>query len=119
MTYLFKGIELKVYKDPGSSFILCHNPESNIEEIHNLKPNGRFESGIHRKRFASGDTIIGSQYFHMGWRREDRVYRLFRFNDTGDIHYIDKISVYDSSWRNIARYSFNPETLVWTNMLDV
>ena len=120
MNTLFGSIEIKVYKDPGSSFIRCHEIKSNDEYIHNLQPDGLFESGIYRYRFASGNTAIGSIYFRRSGREEDREFCLYRDDKSGDIHYYDDINgKYESGLRTLAKYRFNPETLDWTNMLDV
>ena len=47
------------------------------------------------------------------------MYRLYRDNDNGDIYYNDLIMGKDDrTWRDLAEYSFNQDTLDWTNMLD-
>ena len=77
-----------------------------------------FEPGIHRYRWPNGDTAIGSRSFDRSGMEDNRYYRLRRFND-GNIQYKDQIWDKDnSSWRDLAKYRFNPETLDWTK-LDV
>ena len=114
----FGSTKLKAYKEEGSRFILCHDKD-NEEYIHNLQPDGLFESGIYRYRWASGNTTIGSQYFRRSGREDSRNYRLFRDNKSGNIQYHDQIKGKDDSgWKFQAKYRFNPETLDWTK-LDV
>ena len=75
------------------------------------------ESGIYRERFASGNTAIGSRYFPRSGREDNRVYRLRRDNNSGNIQYYDEIwGKDDSDWRELAKYRFNPETLDWTKL---
>ena len=113
------SIKLNVYKDPGSSFVLCHNTNSNREQIFKLQPDGMFESGIYNIRGANGDTAIGSRYFQRSGREEGRQHRLYRYNKSGDIEYHDKIwGKNDTGWRWLAKYIFHPETLDWIK-LDV
>ena len=79
------------------------------------------ESGIHIERFANGNTTIGSKYFRRSEREDtySRVYRLHRDNKSGNIEYQDRIKGKgDNDWRELAKYSFNAETLDWTK-LDV
>ena len=110
------GMEVKVYKDEGSSFIRCHNIKSNQEYIHILQQDGTIQQGgIYRDRWDDGNTAIGSKYFRRSGREEFRDYCLFRFNNTGNIEYHDQIlGKDDSGWRTLAKYSFNLETLDWT-----
>ena len=111
------GYKVKVYKDQGSAFIRCHNIKSNIERIHFLQEDETISDGIYRERYADGNTAIGSKYFRRSGREEGRLYRLFRFNKSGDIRYNDQIlGKDDSGWRKLARYSFNQETLEWTQL---
>ena len=110
--------KMKVYKDQGSAFIRCHEIKYNYEAIHILQHDGTISDGIFRERFASGNTTIGSEYYRRSEREEDRVYRLFRYNDDGEIHYEDKIlGKDDSGWRFLAAYRFNPETLEWKKLI--
>ena len=111
------GPTVKVYKDQGSAFIRCHFIESNIERIHILQEDETISDGIYSDRFANGYTAIGSRYFPRSGREEERVYRLFRFNNSGNIEYHDRILGKDESdWRDLAKYSFNQETLEWTQL---
>ena len=113
------GPKVKVYKDQGSAFIRCHDIEYNSERIHILQEDETISDGIYRERYADGSTGIGSQYFRRSEREEGRLYRLFRFNKSGDIHYNDGIyGKDDSGVRSLAEYRFNQETLDWTNLLD-
>ena len=89
--------------------------ETKDEYIHILQHNGTISDGIFRTRYANGDTVIGSTYFRRSGREEGRLYRLYRDNTSGNIYYIDKIlGKNDSSWRYLADYRFNQETLEWT-----
>ena len=90
------GLNVKVYKDQGSDFIRCHEIEYNHEFIHILQHDGTISDGIFRERFHDGDTAIGSQYFRRSGREEEREYRLYRFNKSGDIYY------YLKSWVNMT-----------------
>ena len=48
---------------------------------------------------------------------EEEVYRLFRFNNSGNIAYHDQIKgKEDRFWRTLANYRFNQETLDWTKL---
>ena len=110
------GLTVKVYKDQGSAFIRCHMIKSNNEYIHILQHDETISDGIFRGRYASGNTAIGSQYFRRSGR-EERAYRLVRFNKSGNIHYEEQIwGKDDNGWRYLAEYRFNPETLEWTNL---
>ena len=112
------GDTVKVYKDHGSAFIRCHYIESNAEAIHILQHEGIISDGIFRERCADGDTVIGSQYFRSAGREEDRLYRLFRFNDDGEIRYYDQIwGKDDSDWRTLTECRFNPGTLDWKKLI--
>ena len=91
--------KVKVYKQSGSSFILCQE-KNGWEWIHNIREDGLLADGIYRFR-AHGSTIIGSQYFERSGRGEYRY--LQRYNDSGNIDYCDL-------------NDFNPETLVWTKI---
>ena len=109
------GNKVRVYKHQGSSFLRCHNIEYNHESIHILQDDETISDGIYRIRFADGDTAIGSRYFRRSGREEGRMYRLYRFIDYGNIYYYDEIYGKDGSgWRDLAKYSFNQETLDWT-----
>ena len=112
------GDTVKVYKDQGSAFIRCHEIESNYESIHILQEDETISDGIFRERLASGTTALGSMYFRRSEREEDRLYRLFRYNKSGNIEYHDKIyGKDDSGWRFLAKYSFNQETLEWKKLI--
>ena len=105
--------KLKVYKEEGSSFIRCHEIKSNVESIY-IQQDGTIQDGIFRERLNIWFTTIGSRYFRRSGREEGRVYELYRFNNTGNIGYREKIyGKDDSDWRTLARYRFNSETLDW------
>ena len=109
------GTKVKVYKNPASSFIRCHEIESNYESIFRLQEDETIQDGIFRDRWDDGNTSIGSKYFCRSGRQETREYRLYRVNESGDIDYYDRIfGKGDSDWRYLAIYSFNPEMLGWT-----
>ena len=111
------GDKINIYKDQGSSFIRCHNIESNNETIHILQEDETISDGIYRYRYDDGNTAIGSQYFRRSGREEGRLNSLCRFNN-GDIYYYDQIwGKDDSSWRILATYRFNPETLDWSKFI--
>ena len=110
------GETVKVYKDQGSKYIRCHMLESNIEYIHILQHDGTIGDGIFRQRYADGYSAIGSRYFRRSGREEDRMYCVYRFNASGNIFYGDKIWGRDGShWKTLVDYSFNQETLEWTD----
>ena len=110
------GAKVKVYKDQGSAFIRCHNIESNYERIHILQHDGTISDGNFRE-FDDGHTGIGSQYFRRSGREEERMYELYRYNESGSIYYYDQImGKDDSAWRILAAYRFNQETLDWTKL---
>ena len=112
------GPKVNVYKDQGSAFIRCHEIESNIEYIHILQQDETISDGIFRIRYADGNTAIGSRYFRRSGREEGRMYRLFRFNESGNIYYQDQIKGKDDSdWRYHTRYQFNPGTLEWKKLI--
>ena len=111
------GDTVKVYKDQGSAFIRCQYIDYFEERIHILEHDETISDGIYRFRNANVNTAIGSQYFSRSEREEGRVYRLVRYNESGNINYEDKIlGKDDSGWRYLARYRFNPETLDWTQL---
>ena len=110
------GPKVKVYKDQGSSFMRCHDIESYQESILILQQDETIADGSYRERFASGSVAIGSRYFRRSGREEDRIYRFYRDNESGDIYYSDLILGKDNNWRYLAEYRFNPETLEWTNI---
>ena len=103
------GSKVKVYKHPGSSYILCHD-EDNAEYIFKLQDE-TIQDGIFRMRWDGRKTEIGSQYFRRSGREVDRIYFLCRDNESGNIEYYDIIDARELAW-----YSFNPETLEWTNL---
>ena len=111
------GAKVKIYKDKASAFIRCHHIESNDEFIHILQHDETISEGIFRERWDDGYTAIGSRYFRRSGREEERVYRLFRYNKSGDIYYYDEIyGKDDSAWRYLAKYRFNQETLEWKKL---
>ena len=111
------GAKVKVYNHPGSSYILCHDENKNIEYVYILQQDETIQDGIFRARDYDGNTMIGSKYFRRSGGEEDGSY-LVRYNKSGYILYNDKIWDKDnSSWRTRARYNFNPETLDWTKEL--
>ena len=111
------GDTVGVYKDQGSAFIRCHDIKSNFESIHILQDDETISDGIFRDSYASGNTVIGSNYFRRSGREEGRVYRLYRWNKSGNIEYHDRILGKDDKiWRLLAKYSFNQETLDWTKI---
>ena len=113
-----RGDKMKVYKDQGSAFIRCHEIKYNYEAIHILQHDGTISDGIFKDRYGSGNTAIGSQYFRRLGREEHRMYRLFRYNKSGDIEYHDHIKGKDDSdWRYHTRYRFNQETLEWKKLI--
>ena len=101
------GGKVKVYKHPGSSFIL-YQDEDNNECIYNLQQDGTIQDGIFRSRDVYRNTAIGSEYFRRSWKE---YYRFYRLNKSRDIKYYDIID-----GKSLARYSFNTETLDWTNL---
>ena len=106
--------KVNVYKDPGTSFIRCSEIDIKREYIHILQQDGTIQEGIFRHRDAGGSKI-GSQYFRRSGREQDRMYQLYRMNNTGNIHYHELILCKDEQyWRILAECSFNPETLDWT-----
>ena len=111
------GEKVKVYKDQGSAFIRCHEIDYNEERIHILEHDGTIADGIFRERYASGSTVIGSKYFRRAGREEGRWYQLYRDNKSGEIQYEDKILGKDDIfYRTLEAYSFNQETLEWTQL---
>ena len=108
------GDKLKVYKDQSSSYIRCDEIELNTEYIHILQQDETIGDGIFRERFASGNSAIGSQYFSRSGREEEWIYCLYRFNESGNIYYYDKILDKDVGvWRTLAKYIFDSKTLRW------
>ena len=111
------GLQVKVYKHQVSNCIRLHYIKSNDEFIHILQQDEIIGDGIFRTRYANGDIVIGSQYYHSSGREEKRMYRLYRFIKSGNIRYYDQIlEKTDSGWRYQAAYSFNPDTLYWTKI---
>ena len=109
--------KVNVYKEPGSSFIRCHEIDLNNEHIYNLQQDGTIQDGIFIFRKFIGDTIKGSRYFRRSGREEDRTYCLYRSNIYGNIYYQDLVwGKEDSGWRYLAHYKFNQETLEWTKL---
>ena len=109
------GTKVKVYKQPGSSFILCQTDDNTYEYIQSGLEDGKFANGVYRERFANGDTEIGSRYFLRSGRKVDRVYRLLRYNYDGEIRYTDKVmDNTKGGWKWLEEYIFNPETLEWS-----
>ena len=108
------GPKVMVYKDQDSAFIRCHDFKSNTEYIHILQHDETISNGIYRVRYADGDNGIGSMYFRRSGREEERLYRLSRYNDNGDIYYYDQICGKDGRWKYLAKYSLYPKTLEWT-----
>ena len=107
-----------MYKQARSNYILCHH-ENNDETIHILQQDGTIKDGFFRVRLANGSTAIGSKYFRRAGREEARVYRLRRYNTSRKIAYTDAVKGKDDKhWRELTKYTFNPETLEWTNALD-
>ena len=106
--------KVKVYKHPGSSYILCHSEENNDEFIYKLQDE-IIQDGIFRERLRWGCTAIGSQYMSRSGREEYRIYSLYRDNKSLNIEYQDDIV---NVGIFLAHYRFNPETLEWTNILD-
>ena len=105
---------VKIYKQKGSSYILCQDQEDN-EYIYNLREDGTVSEGINRERWNNGNTVIGSQYCRRSGRKGARIYRLIRDYESGDIEYQDRIRGKDDHfWRVQTVYSFNSETLDWT-----
>ena len=110
------GFNVKVYKDQASAFIRCHEIASNYEAIHILQEDETISDGICRERYVSGNTAIGSMYFRRSRREEDRGYRLYRDNESGNIEYEDILGKDDSGYRTLATYRFNKETLEWKKL---
>ena len=109
-----RGTKVKVYKDQGSAFIRCHEIDYNEESIHILQHDQTIADGIYRMGYADGSTVIGSRYNRRSGR-EEKLYYLYRDNESGNIAYEDsKWGKYDVTWRILANYSFNQETLEWT-----
>ena len=96
--------KVKVYKHPGSSFILCQD-KYDWEFIFSIREDGLLSDGIYRFRHG-GYTDIGSWYFKRSGRGEERNYYLVRNNESENIKYLTGSS--------FQKYDFNSETLVWT-----
>ena len=104
----FLNWKVKVYKHPGSSFILCQSKYNNYECIYKIREDGLLADGIYKFKGYEGDTQIGSKYFCRSGRKEEREYSLGRNNESGNIHHYR-----ESEEGDYLRYFFNPETLVW------
>ena len=104
--------KVEVYKQPGSSYILCHGED--YDYILSLQDE-IIEDGVFRLRYDNGGTAIGSMYITKSDREENRSYYLYRSEDDEEIKYYERIFSKDDK-RTLAFYNFNPETLGWTNL---
>ena len=112
------GNKVNVYKQLGTSYVLCQQIGPNDESIYLLQDNGTITDGIYRDRWDGGDTVIGSRYFRRSGREEERKHFLLRYNESGNIQYhIHILGKEEDDYRYTA-YSFNPETLDWTKEIE-
>jgi len=109
------GLKVKVYKQEGSRFISYHDPFDH-GWIFNLQEDETLQDGIFRKNWGDGSSFIGSMYHRRSGRDKERMYYLYIYtlHMSKVIEYHDIIwGKDDRFWRDLVKYRFNQETLVW------
>ena len=107
----------KLYKIPAEQHVYVHDTKYNYESIHKLREDGLLQEGLHRYRFPSGNTEIGSRLFRREDRIEDRVNKLYRFSSSGGIRYLELVwGKDDKAWRTVTSFRYHPDTFSWEKM---